>query len=235
MYKLSNVYAVILGGGIGSRLKSNIPKQFLKIGDKTVLEHTIEKFNENRYIDDIILVINGKHRKVDLEKEILSNYEKVTHIVQGGKTRRESTYNGLKLIKDNDSLVLIHDSVRPFVSHKTINRCLDALKEYDAVYPAVPSADTIIRTNDELFVEDIPIRRYMMRGQTPQCFKTEIIKKAHLLAQDDEKVDEEVTNDCGLVQRYKLCKIKVTEGNRENIKITYPEDLILIQRLLAKY
>lgn len=235
MYKLGKVYAVILGGGIGSRLKSNTPKQFLKIGDRTVLEHTIEKFNENRYIDDIILVINSKHRKIELENKILNKYKKVISIVDGGKTRRESTYNGLKLIKDDNSLVLIHDGVRPFVSHRTINGCIEELEEYGAVYPAVPSADTLIKTNDALIIEDIPIRKYMMRGQTPQCFRTEIIKEAHLLAQDDAGVDDEVTNDCGLVQRYKLCKIKVAEGNRENIKITYPEDLILIQKLLANY
>jgi len=233
VYELKKVYAVILGGGKGNRLKSNIPKQFLEIGEKTVLEHTIEKFNENNYIDNIILVMNANYKGIELEKKIINKYEKVIHIVCGGRTRRESTYNGLKIIEDNDSIVLIHDAVRPFVSHKTINRCIKALENYSAVYPAVPSADTLIQTNDSLFVENIPIRKYMMRGQTPQGFRIETIKRAHLLAQEDLKVDEEVTNDCGLVKRYELCKIKIVEGNRENIKITYPEDLVLIRQLLG--
>lgn len=232
---MSKVYAIILGGGIGTRLKSNIPKQFLQIGQKTVLEHTIEKFNENRNIDSIILVINSEYREISLENKILNEYKKVTHIVNGGKTRRESTYSGLKLIKESDAKVLIHDGVRPFVSHKTINRCIIELEKYSAVYPAVPSSDTLVQVNDELFVENIPIRKYMMRGQTPQGFRIEAIKKAHLLAQDDPKVDEEVTNDCGLIQRYNLCDIKVTDGNRENIKITYPEDLILIKKLFKTH
>ena len=229
---MKKVYAIILGGGKGNRLKSSIPKQFIEIGGKTVLEHTIEKFNENKYIDNIILVMNKDYNEVELEKKIMNKYGKIIGIVGGGKTRRESTYNGLKTIGYEDSIVLIHDAVRPFVSHKTINRCIEALEEYSAVYPAVPSADTLIQTKDSLFVDSIPIRKYMMRGQTPQGFKTDIIKKAHLLAQDDSKVDEKVTNDCGLVQRYDLCKIRVVDGNRENIKITYPEDYVLIQKLL---
>lgn len=230
---MKKVYAIILAGGKGNRLQNKTPKQFLTIGEKTILEHTVEKFNSNDYVDNIILVVNPKSRRLDLEEKILKRYEKVIEITIGGRTRRESTYNGLKSIKDDDSLVLIHDAVRPFVSHDTINRCIKELKKHDAVYPAISSADTLIKASDDFFVEDIPMRKYMMRGQTPQGFKAEIIKRAHLLALEDSKVDKEVTNDCGLINRYNLCRIKIVEGNRENVKITYPEDLRLVRSILG--
>lgn len=229
---MGKIYAIILGGGEGKRLQSSIPKQFIEIQGKTVIEHTIEKFNKNRYIDSIIVVMNKIYNVVELRKKIMNKYEKVIYIVDGGKSRRESTYNALKAIDDEDSIVLIHDAVRPFVSHSTINRCIEALRECSAVYPAVPTADTIIQTKDSLYVENIPMRRYMMRGQTPQGFKTYIIKKAHFIAKDDLNVDDEVTKDCGLILRYGLCKIRIVDGNRENIKITYPEDYSLIKKLL---
>lgn len=174
---MKKVYAVILGGGIGSRSKSNIPKQFLTIGNKTVLEITIEKFNDNKYIDEIILVVSPDHVKRLIQNRVLDKYKKLSQITQGGKTRRESANNGLKLIEDDNSKVLIHDAVRPFVSHRTINRCIDSLETHKAVYPAVDSADTLVHVNNEMFIENIPMRKYMMRGQTPQGFWTDIIKK----------------------------------------------------------
>src|SRR5690554_1114280 len=128
---MENVYAIILAGGKGNRLQNKTPKQFLRIEEKTILEYTIEKFNENDYIDDIIIVVNSENRRLDLEKKISDEYKKVIGIVTGGRTRRESTCNGLKLIKDNESLVLIHDAVRPFVSHDTINRCIKGLENYN--------------------------------------------------------------------------------------------------------
>src|SRR5690606_1132923 len=143
-------------------------------------------------------------------------------------------YNGIKTITDDDAKILIHDGVRPLVSNDTINRCIEALDKYKAVYPAVATADTIVKVDDDFLIDDIPIRSYMKIGQTQQGFKLNIIKKVHFLAKNDKTVDIEVTNDCGLVKRYNLCDIKVVDGNRENVKLTYPEDIFVIKTMLLK-
>lgn len=225
------VFAIILAGGIGSRSKSSTPKQLLNINGSSLLELTIKKFDSNINIHEIIVVVNKEFSTWNLVESLKDKYHKVNSIVIGGNSRRESTFNGLKEISVDDSVVLIHDAVRPFVSHRTINNCVKSLVDYDAVYPAVSSADTIIEIDEEGLVKNIPLRKNMLRGQTPQGFKTSLIKKAHYYSLEDEKVDKEVTNDCGLITRYNLGKIKVVEGNRENIKITFPEDILLVERL----
>ncbi|NMA74062.1 MAG: 2-C-methyl-D-erythritol 4-phosphate cytidylyltransferase [Bacteroidales bacterium] len=228
---MNDVYAIILGGGIGARAQSKIPKQFLSLGNKSVLEQTIETFNNHNEVDAIVIVINPEFGQILKDLEISKKYKKVLHVVDGGTSRRESAYHGIKILPEQGCKVLIHDGVRPFVSQETISRCIMALDYHDAVYPAVESADTLVEVDDEFIVKKIPQRKYMMRGQTPQGFKIEIIKKAHLLSQNDPNVDDEVTNDCGLIYRYNLGNIKVVKGNRENVKITYPEDLAMIRRL----
>lgn len=227
------IYAIILAGGKGKRSKSKIPKQYLKFSGKTVLEHTLEKFNNNTQVDEIIIVLNKNDITKEFETSLKTNYLKIKDIVHiVGGPRRLGVYKGLERIKESNSKVLVHDAVRPFVSQETIDNCIDALKEYDAVYPAVASADTIIEVDETGdYVKDIPIRKYMLRGQTPQCFAVGVLKRAHLLAQNDPKVDEEVTNDCGLISRYQLCPIKVVPGNRENVKITYPEDITMVLKM----
>lgn len=224
------VNAIILGGGIGSRTKEYIPKQFIKINGKSILEHTIEKFEKNVNVDNIILVINSSYKDY-IKEEVLNKYKKINAIVEGGKSRRESVYNGLKLIKNDEDKVLIHDGVRPFVSHKTINTCIEALDVYESVYPGIESADTVIEIDKNNIIKRIPIRKNIMRGQTPQGFKVKTIKKAHEIAKLDATVDEEITNECGLIDRYNICETKCIQGNRENIKITYPEDIELIKKL----
>ncbi|MGI6329627.1 MAG: 2-C-methyl-D-erythritol 4-phosphate cytidylyltransferase [Bacilli bacterium] len=230
--KKSEVIAIILCGGVGSRFKNNIPKQLIKIEEKPIFEYTIDKFNRNINVDKIILVINEKYQNQFRPKDLYKTYFKIGDIVVGGKTRRESVLKGLEVISNEKSKILIHDGVRPFVSEDTINRCIEALDEHDAIYPAVNSADTLIEVNEKLFISNIPNRKYMRRGQTPQGFKFSIIKKAHQLALNDVNVDEEITNDCGLIKRYNLCEIKVVEGNRENFKITYPGDLELFNQVI---
>lgn len=229
---MGNVYAIILAGGSGIRFGSKIPKQFIEVNGKCILEYTVEKFNNNKNIDNIILVVNPAYRNELQRNGLLHKYEKIIAVVDGGKTRRESSYLGLQFIDNSCGKVLIHDAVRPFVSHDTIDRCVYALEKYEVVYPAVSSADTLIQVNDDFLIQEIPRRKYMMRGQTPQGFKIEIIKKAHYLAKNDETVDQEVTNDCGLVYRYNLADIKVIQGNRENVKITYPQDFVLMKKLM---
>lgn len=222
-------HVIILASGNGERLGHTTPKQFIKVAGKSIIEHTLDVFNESKNIDDIIVVINPKYRTL-MESIILKgNYSKITKILNGGKTRSESSYIGLSCIEDEDDIVLIHDAVRPFVSEDIINKCINAMKYYNAVDVAISSADTIIQINGENLIENIPDRRFLKRGQTPQAFKVGLIKKAHELAKNDQFGN--VTDDCGLILKYKLSDVYVIDGEEKNIKITYKEDLYMADKL----
>ena len=223
--------AIILASGASERLNGlSTVKQFVKIAGKKVIEHTLEVFEKNRNIDEIVVVTSEKY--LDYCSEIVqkNNYKKITKVVQGGNTRRESSFQGLKSINTaEESNILIHDAVRPFISDRIIDDCIQALEKYSAVDVAIPSADTIIQVNDENTIENIPKRKYLKRGQTPQAFKFGVIKKAHLLAQNEKDID--VTDDCGLIKKFNLCEVFVVEGEEYNIKITYPIDIDIADKL----
>lgn len=219
--------AIILASGTGERTGLDLPKQFIKIAGKTVLEHTLEIFEKNKNINEVILVTNKQY--VDKINEIKPLYTKISKIIEGGSTRQESSYKGLCAITDNDAKVLIHDAVRPFLSQKIINECLVALDKYDAVDVAVKSADTIIQINDNKIIEKIPNRTSLRRGQTPQAFRLSIIKKAHELALSEKNLI--VTDDCGLVLKFGLSDIFVVDGDDYNMKITYPIDVDIADKL----
>lgn len=214
--------AIILASGSGERFGSEIPKQFLKLNDKTILEHSLEAFETNPNIDEIILVTNPDFR--DLAEKIVNknNYKKLSKILNGGKTRVESSYIGTSQAKD-EANVLIHDAVRPFVTQKIINDNIEALKTYNAVGTAIASSDTIIETDSKGFIKNIPNRNFLKRVQTPQSFKAKIIKQAHKLAIAENS--DNFTDDCGLVLKYNLAPIFVVEGDENNIKITTKNDL----------
>lgn len=223
-------FAIILASGIGARLGLDIPKQFYKIKGKSVLEYSILAFHNNSQIDEIIIVSHPNY--ISNVKEIVEkgDYKKVTKIVSGGKTRQESSYNGIFSIEETNANILIHDSVRPFVSNRIINDCINALNEYNAINVAIDSSDTIIEVDEDNCIKNIPQRKALKRVQTPQGFKLEIIKKAHELAKKNENLT--FTDDCGIVQEFKLAKIKVIEGDENNIKITYPTDIKLAENII---
>lgn len=219
--------AIILASGMGERSGLDIPKQFIRIGGKTVLEHTLEMFESHKLIDSIIIVTSESY--ITKVKKYAKSYSKVTDVVQGGQTRQESSYKGLLAINEFECKVLIHDAVRPFVNSEIIDNCIKALENYDAVDVAVKSADTIIKINNQSLIEEIPNRNYLRRGQTPQAFDYKVIKKAHELALSDPNL--QVTDDCGLVLRYNLSEVFVVEGNDYNMKITYPIDIEIADKL----
>ncbi len=221
-------YGIILASGTGTRFKSDLPKQFVKIAGKTVLEHTVEAFERSKYIDKIIIVITPQYRYTLEEILLKNNYKKIFSILNGGETRKESSYIAVSSIDDQEeSLVLIHDCARPFVSEDILRNCVKALEKYDAVDVAMQSADTLIEINEENEIKEIPARSFFRRGQTPQAFKLSVIKKAHELS----KGDEHFTDDCGLVIKHNLCPIYVVEGENKNIKVTLPEDIFLADKL----
>lgn len=222
-------YAVILASGLGKRFDNDLPKQFAKIKGKTVLEYCIEAFENNGYIDGIILVIHSQYN--DFACEIIKNngLKKVLKVVNGGNERKDSSYIGINAIENSNANVLIHDCARPFVSQDIITECVKALDKYIAVAVAIPSSDTIIKVNNGV-ITDIPQRDSLMRIQTPQCFRLSLIKKAHELSKDDNNF----TDDCGLVLKYNLADVHIIEGSCENIKITTPQDIDFANFIIDK-
>lgn len=222
--------AIILASGTGERFGEKIPKQFYKFEGKTILEHSIDAFEKNKNIDEIILVTNPKFR--DLAEEILKNndYKKVTKLLNGGKTRVESSYVGTSEAPE-ESNVLIHDAVRAFVTQKIIDDNIEALKKYEAVGTAIDTVDTIIQVDESNVITAIPPRKFLKRVQTPQSFRANLIKKAHEMALKDE--DANFTDDCGLILRYNLASIHIVDGDELNVKITHKNDLNVIKNMLS--
>lgn len=221
--------AIILASGKGERTGLNVPKQFVKIAGRTVLEHTIDTFEKHPLINDIIIISNINYVDVVQNLVLKNDYKKVIKILAGGDTRRESSFIGIFAINENSAKVLIHDAVRPFMSSKIIDNCLSALEKYNAVDVAIESADTLIKVDSSNIIEEIPNRKMFKRGQTPQAFDLKTIKKAHELANTDKNVN--VTDDCGLILKYSLGDVYVLKGDDFNHKITYPIDVAIADKL----
>lgn len=226
--------AVILSAGSGSRFGSDIPKQFINLAGKNIIEYTIAAFEQNDKIDEICIVADTIYHEKLLEISKNNNFTKVKKIIQGGIERKDSSYNAIKEYQNQKDINLIfHDAVRPFVSQRIINDCIESLEKYNAIDVAIPTADTIIQIDEtSKTIENIPQRSKLQRGQTPQAFKLEIIKKAHELAIKD--INEPMfTDDCGLVKQYLPNEdIFVVNGEEKNIKITYKEDLLYAEKLI---
>lgn len=219
-------YAIILASGKGTRYESDIPKQFVKIGNKTILERSIEAFENNSKIDNIILVITPEYKSLATEIIDKNNYKKLYKIVDGGELRKDSSYNGVFSIVEDEANVLIHDCARPFVSQRIINESIDALTQYDAVNVGIPCTDTIIYVENNI-IKEVPNRDNLLNVQTPQSFKLSVIKKAHSLALNETLF----TDDCSLVLKYNLAEVFVIKGDTNNIKITYPQDYYLAEQI----
>ena len=229
--------AVLLAGGSGRRMGGPEPKQFITIHGRSILEHSIRAFHNHAEIDEIVIVAHADY--IDRISEIAAPYPKVKHIVPGGKERYDSSlaaigiYNS-KLQTPNSSLnLLIHDAVRPLVSQRIISDCISALATYKAVDVAIPCTDTIVEVNEEGHICHITPRAMLRNVQTPQCFRLETIAEAYEKGLCDPKFI--TTDDCGVVHRYLPEEpIFVVTGDTTNIKVTYPEDLILAEKILAQ-
>jgi 2-C-methyl-D-erythritol 4-phosphate cytidylyltransferase len=221
--------AVILASGSGVRFGAPMPKQFLKLAGKTVLEHALDVFERHPAIDEIVIVGNADNLLLTNEIINRAGYRKITKVVSGGATRQQSSAAGIAAIEGDGHKVLVHDAVRPLLDHATIDRCLQALDRGDAVDTAIPASDTVIRVTPESRIADIPDRSALRLGQTPQAFRSGVLRKAHDLAKNEQ--DLKVTDDCGLILHYGLGDVEVVAGDINNIKITYPSDIYLADRI----
>lgn len=211
-------YAVILASGSGLRAGGEIPKQFIEIKGKTILEYTISAFEKNKQTDRIILVVSSNY--LDFCKKF--RFKKLYKITEGGNKRQESSRLGVNLIEEENAKVLIHDGARPFITDEIINDCYNALDTYNAIDTGIETTDTIVQINKKGLIEKTLERSSLLRCQTPQGFRAGLIKKAHKLAKEK---NIEVTDDVGLIVKLGLGEVFAVKGNEDNIKITYPKDI----------
>lgn len=223
---------VILAGGSGTRMGSDIPKQFIDIYGKPLIVHTIEAFDINPNIDYIAVIC-----KEDWQEDLMIwirkyGLTKVKWIVDGGDTRQESVYNGIMKLKDTckeDDILVIHDAARPLVSQRIIDENIVLTEKFKAVDTVIPSADTIIKSVDGDTIESVPLRKELYLGQTPQSFTYGLIKNAHEEAQKNG--DLNATDDCQLV--LKVGKdVHIVKGDKLNFKVTTFEDLLLLKSII---
>lgn len=224
--------AIILAGGSGTRVGGNLPKQFLQVAGKTVMEHCIEAFERSADIDEIAIVSRADFVKDVQELVARNQYTKVKHVLQGGKERYHSSLAALAAYPDEDCNLLFHDCVRPLVSQRIIHECVVALREFEAVDVAVPTTDTIIQLDGNGCIAQIPPRAMLRNVQTPQGFRRGTIRRAFDLALQDPAFLP--TDDCSVIHRYlPEVQIHVVEGDADNFKITYKSDLERAETLLG--
>ena len=223
--------AIILAGGTGIRLGLEKPKQFLKVAGKTVLEHTVDVFQKHKGIDEIYIVMHPTYVTVAWEMVSKNHWTKVKKVLNGGDERYKSSLVAINACNDDNANLIFHDAVRPLVSGRIVDEVIVALREYGAVDVAIPSADTIIELDTQKeCIAKIPNREYLNRGQTPQAFRCEIIKRAYENALKNPKF--RTTDDCGIVKKYLPDeKIYVVKGEERNVKLTYPEDIYVLDKL----
>lgn len=222
---------IIVAAGTGSRMKVNINKQFIKLNDKEIITYTIEKFYNNKNINDIVIVVKEDEAEF-FKKEILDKYSfNNIKIAYGGKERQDSVYNGIKVLDKNCKYVLVHDGARPFVNEDIINRSLEEVQKYKSVVVGVPVKDTIKVVNNNNDIVDTPNRSTLWSVQTPQTFDYNVIKRAY---EDAFNNNFYGTDDAMLVERIGYT-VKMIYGSYNNIKVTTPEDIDMgIQILNSK-
>jgi 2-C-methyl-D-erythritol 4-phosphate cytidylyltransferase len=228
---MSKVTALIPAAGMGRRMGKAVAKQFLPLGDKPMLAHTLLLFQRASEIDEIIPILS----KEDMEsclRDIIEQYHitKVKTLVVGGKERQDSVMNGLAKLGKDASVVLVHDGVRPFATPDMIRESVDCAKKGECVAVGVPLKDTIKQVDDKQIVRHTLERNRLWAIQTPQAFPIKVLKHAY-----EEAYKHNVcgTDDAMLVERAGG-KVRVIMGSYENIKITTPEDLIFAEEILKR-
>lgn len=217
--------AVVLAGGIGSRVGGDVPKQFLELEGRAVIEYSVDAFEQSEGIDEIALVIHPDwmdHMRVILRR---NPWRKVRRLLPGGKERHLSSLHAIEAYagESGDTNLLLHDAARPWVSAEIVGRVVTALQHHEAVAVGIPSTDTVWEVSDGI-VRSVPERKRMWLAQTPQAFRLPLIHEAYRRAMTDPQF--QATDDCGVVLRYMPdVSICVVEGDVTNKKITTPKDI----------
>ncbi|RYQ64432.1 IspD/TarI family cytidylyltransferase [Bifidobacterium pseudolongum] len=234
------VVAVVLAAGSGLRFDPANPKQLVSLAGTPIVGWSIAAFERNPRVTDILVVVNAQVRQAVEQLIAAAGYTKVQAVIEGGAERSDSTEAALRMLADHgvpaDAKVLIHDSVRPFVSQAQIDGCIDALDEFKAATVAYPSTDTILLTQDlgdRETVVQVPERRHSFRAQTPQAFRFETIRTAYDLAADDP--DFRPTDDTRVVVDYLPNEpVAIVGGSPLNMKVTTQDDMPFAQLIAGR-
>lgn len=233
------IYGVVLAGGVGSRMGDvGKPKQYLLIGDKPILIHTLEKFYMQSEFEKVLVLCPQEwltHTKNLIKKYITDTAERIV-VLAGGESRNETIMNAIDYIEgqgnlDEETIIVTHDSVRPFVTQRILEDNIRYAKEYGACDTAVAATDTIVCSEDNKIISEIPERRKMYQGQTPQTFKALKLKNLYDSLSPEEKA---VLTDAAKIYVMKGEKVHIVDGEVFNIKITYPYDLRVAEALLGE-
>lgn len=220
-------YIIIVAGGKGLRMGGDLPKQFMPLHGKPVLMHTIERFRA--YSDELKIILVLPHEQQDYWRQICQKHNfTIEHtVVDGGQTRFHSSQNGVAAVPDDATGVIgIHDGVRPFVSEETIARCFETARQFGAALPVLPVTDTLRRVTDD---GGYNVQRNDYRTvQTPQTFDAQLLKQAF-----KQPYSDNFTDDASVVEALGH-KVTMVDGNRENIKLTTPFDLVVAEALIKK-
>ena len=233
----NNVYGVVLAGGSGSRMgNAEKPKQFLEIGNRPVIIHTLEKFAVHPGFDQIL--VPAPRAWMGYTKDIIRKYlpadDRIV-VIEGGATRNETIMNAIRCIDEqgalnDETIIVTHDSVRPFVTHRILEENIRFAKEYGACDTVMPASDTIVQSLNNTYITDIPDRKFMYQGQTPQSFRARKLQQTYEALTEEEK---NILTDACKIMVLKGEKVYLVMGELFNIKITYPYDITLAQALLG--
>ncbi|HSU79597.1 MAG TPA: 2-C-methyl-D-erythritol 4-phosphate cytidylyltransferase [Candidatus Angelobacter sp.] len=232
------IYGEILAGGKGTRMGNiDMPKQFLTLKSKPIIIHTIEKFLLNHRFDALLVVAPKEwvHHSRSLIAKHLGKDHRVV-VVEGGKDRNESIMSGIRYIEQtygltDEDVIVTHDSVRPFLTHRIIEENIDAALKYGACDTVIAAIDTIIESTNGEIVTDIPVRNHMYQGQTPQSFN---INKLVALYQGLSEEQKTILTDAAKIFTVSGVPVKLVEGELFNIKITTPYDLKIANALFEE-
>ena len=226
-----NVTAIVVAAGRGVRMGGTENKVFLPLRDKTVLAHTLLKFEQCSMIDEIILV-TAEGEKERCREEIVEYYglRKIVRMVSGGIRRQDSVHRGLKAVNEHSKIVVVHDGARPLFTPNLLQNCIDSAEKYRAAISAVQVKDTIKMVDRDGFIINTPAREVLWAIQTPQAFQYKLLWQAYAHGYENNL---EVTDDASLVESMGI-KVKIVPGEYENLKITTPEDMFLAEAILRR-
>lgn len=239
--KKDKTIAIILAGGVGSRMGASIPKQYLELAGKPILAYSLIAFEKSQ-VDEIIVVCDAVYEKM-IRREIVEKYgiKKFSGFANSGIERVWSVKKGIAAATDGENrslekksiYLLIHDGARPFISQELIADCMESVKKYNAVVPGIPLRDTIKKMSGDTVVST-PDRSNYSIVQTPQCFRADIIIKAY---DKFDKADKNTkgfipTDDASLVEKYTDTRVKMVPGDERNLKVTTPLDMSISELLI---
>lgn len=231
---MSKNIAIIFAGGVGARMGSGLPKQFIEVNGKPIIIHTLEIFEEHHDIDEIYVACKEEYiRKLQklVQRHMIS---KVIKIVPGGATGQDSIYNALQVARENntpDAIVLIHDGVRPCISKELIDDDLRCVKEHGTAVTCTPLYETPVVSYDGKLIANIPNRSEYYTAQAPQCFFLGDVLEAHAVMRKDNPEYKGVVDTCSLMKMTGK-SVSLVEGPRGNIKVTTPEDLYTFRAMI---